>query len=213
MWRPRTKVQRNWQWCRVYHQDSSRNPNGHSPREFGPLYRFDPHRPDVDGNPAEDADHRSILYVGSNLTTSACEVFGETREAALCPAWRVALLEPSHILRLYDLTREGSAMRIGALPSLADGPVARALSQMWARAIFEDQPAGGSIEGIRYRSGYNAGTAVALWNSAGKVRTLRDAGADLAMTTPGILARVTPALNERHIVVRLISSDNCTRCP
>jgi hypothetical protein len=40
-------------------------------------------------------------------------------------------------------------MAIGALPALGDGNEARSLTQQWARAIYEDQPAGPEITGMR----------------------------------------------------------------
>ena len=46
-------------------------------------------------------------------------------------------------------------MAIGALPSLCDGNERRSLTQQWARAIYEDEPAGPDVAGIHYRSAYN----------------------------------------------------------
>ena len=124
---------RRWQWGRVYHREA-RTPRGDVARTFGPLARFDPHTPDP-GHPAVDPTGRSVLYVGDGLATSACEVFGEAGEALICPSWRVALLEPVTRQRLLDLVRPGSAMAIGALPTLGDGALPRSLTQQWARAI------------------------------------------------------------------------------
>ena len=42
-------------------------------------------------------------------------------------------------------------MAIGALPALSDGNEARSLTQQWARAIYEDQPAGPETTGIAGR--------------------------------------------------------------
>jgi hypothetical protein len=74
---------RRWRWCRVYHREA-RTPRGDTARTFGPLARFDPHTPDP-AHPAVDPAGRSVLYVGDGLATSACEVFGETGEALICP--------------------------------------------------------------------------------------------------------------------------------
>jgi len=106
-----------------------------------------------------------VLYAGQDLATSACEVFGEAGEAQLCPAWRVALLRPARPLSLLDLTAPGSAMAIGALPSLAGGAYPRQLTQAWARAVYEDDPTGSHVDGVRYRSAYNGGLALALWTA------------------------------------------------
>ena len=65
---------------------------------------------------------------------------------------------------MYDLAAEGAAMAIGALSALSDGNEARSLTQQWARAIYEVQPAGPETTGIHYRSGYNSGESLALWD-------------------------------------------------
>ena len=66
-------------------------------------------------------------------------------------------------------------MAIGALPLLADGSEPRPLTQEWARAIYDDRPAGSEVTGIRYRSGYNFGYSLALWDCDGGVEIVRDA--------------------------------------
>ena len=204
---------RRWQWCRVYHREA-RTPRGDAARTFGPLARFDPHTPNP-AHPAVDPTGRSVLYVGDGLATSACEVFGETGEALICPSWRVALLEPITRLRLLDLVRPGSAMAIGALPTLGDGDLPRSLTQEWARAIYEDHPLGAPAGGIRYRSAFNAGIALALWDTTGKIRVLVDGNgtdADAPLNHPGMLIRLKTLLVERQIVVRTIPHADCPRC-
>lgn len=47
----------------------------------------------------------------------------------------------------------------------------RDLTQQWARAICEDQPAAGKVEGIHYRSAYRGGRAPALWDCVGEIET------------------------------------------
>jgi len=106
-------------WCRVYHR-GPRSPTGVSFRTFGPLSRFDPHTCRV-AAPGVCPAGRSVLYVGENLATSACEVWGQAQIAQVCPNWRVALVEPSRSLPLQDLLTPGSAMQITALPALGDG--------------------------------------------------------------------------------------------
>lgn len=65
----------------------------------------------------------------------------------------------------------------GALDSdgRSQGAEPRASTQEWARAIFEDQPAGDSVSGIHYRTAYGDGDAVALWDCSSFVRIRRDA--------------------------------------
>lgn len=178
------------------------------------MARLDPHTPSATA-PAEDPDGRTVIYVGRDLITSACDVFGESQEAPLCMNWRVAVLRPIRRLTLFDLTAPGAAQAIGALPSLADGRHARDLTQQWARAIYEDNPAGLRVDGIRCRSGYEGGVALALWNTAGRVKTVTDAAgelADLALRDPRVLPRLEGPLAARHIATRLISSQVCTSC-
>ena len=204
---------RRWQWCRVYHRGTY-TPRGDTARIFGPLARFDPHTPDP-GHPAIDPTGRSILYIGDNLATSACEVFGEVGEALICPNWRVALLEPVTRLQVLDLVRPGSAMAIGALPTLGDGALPRSLTQQWARAIYEDHPLGTPAAGIRYRSAYNGGVALALWDTDHKIRVVVDssgAEADLPLNHPGILIRLKTLLIDRNVVIRTVSRSACPRC-
>lgn len=209
-WR-RPTIARPWQWCRVYHQ-APHTPNGAAHRTYGPLHRFDPHTPDP-SRPAVCPAGRSVLYVGEDLATSACEVFGETAEAALCPQFRVALLRPTGRIRVQDLLSPGAAMSIGALPALADADLPRALTQEWARAILEDQPSG-RVHGVLYRSAYNAGRSLALWNCETTVETVIAGGGvqDFPLTSTPVYGQLLVSMRARGVDVKLISSDQCTRC-
>jgi hypothetical protein len=160
------------------------------------------------------------LYVGVNLVTSMCEVFGETREALFCPRWRVAILQPTDAagIDVFDLTIPGSAMAIGALPALADGALPRALTQQWARAVYEQQPTYPPTHaaGIRYRSAYNGDLALAIWDTAGgaAITTVSAAGVaeDLPLNDPRIQFRVQTQLLKRRIDMRVIDSSACSFC-
>lgn len=210
-WRAPTAT-RPWQYCRIYHK-GPHSPHGTAHRPYGPLYRFDPHTPDP-ANPELCPDGRTVLYVGADLATSASEVFGEAREAALCPRYRVALLRPTRRIRLQDLISEGAAMSIGALPALSDGHLPRPHTQKWARAICEDQPSG-AVRGIVYRSAYNAARALALWNCEDSVETVvvRGRAQDYALSSPQMYGTMLTAMAERRIGVTLISSAQCRACP
>jgi hypothetical protein len=202
-----------WQWCRVYHR-SALVPAATTARRYGPLYRFDPHTPPTDA-PARDPEGRTAIYIGVDLATSASEVFGETGEATLCPEYRVALIRPRAPIGVFDLTEPGAAMGIGALPSLADGPYARALTQEWARAIFEDDPTGSPLDGIRYRSAFNGGEALALWGRRGVIEVVRDSRnrpQDFPLRDPAVFPRLVTAMGARRIPVRLIESSTCRHC-
>lgn len=180
-------------------------------RRYGPLARFDHHH---EATPAAvDASGRRVLYVGADLATSACEVFGETGIAAICPRYRVSIVEPISPLTMFNLARTGAALRIGALPALSVGNERRALTQLWARAIYEDQPAGSAVQGVRYRSAYNDGISLALWDCDDDVRIVR-AGRlqDLPLDDPRVLQRLQVAMSQRGINVTTVSSDDCAVC-
>jgi len=214
-WRqPSKSTFTGWEWCRVYHL-GPHTPDGTAHRRFGPLHRFDTHESGIDGEPVLDPDaRRSVLYIGANLATSASEVFGETLEAPLCPNYRVALVEPVRTLRLHDLCPPGAAMAIGALPALADGHVPRQLSQGWARAIQDDEPAG-PVEGIHYRSAYFGGESLALWGTEGDVTTVRNGvggSQDFPLRNPSVFRRLLVSLENTRIRVRLIDMEDCRMC-
>lgn len=128
--------------------------------------------------------------------------------------WRVAVLRPIRRMQLLDLVAPGSAMSIGALPILADGPHPRALTQAWARAISEDHPAGAPVQGIRYRSAYNGGTALVLWGERLPVAPVVPKGdlPDYALQEPEIFGRLVTALGHRRIALTTVSPDGCSIC-
>lgn len=183
-------------------------------RRYGPLHRFDPHTPPA-GHPGLDPGGRTILYVGRNLATSASEVFGETGEARLCPNYRIALLRPTSPLLFFDLTAEGAALAIGGLPSLGDGSHPRALTQAWARAVYEDDPTGSHLDGIRYRSAYNSGISLALWDSQDRLAVVRDRAGnvqDHPLRSPAVYLRLLVAMRTRRITVTVVDSADCASC-
>jgi RES domain len=105
-------------------------------------------------------------------------------------------------------------MAIGALPALCDGNEKRDLTQQWARAIYEDQPAWRRVTGIRYRSAYNGGISLALWDISGQVRTVmtRRRVADYALASRELLARVQTELAMRLISYELVAPADCPVC-
>jgi hypothetical protein len=201
-----------WEWCRVYHHDKYAT-DGATFRQFGPKARFDHHDPA--DPPVVDTNGRRTLYVGGDLATSACEVFGAAGVAAICPSYRVSIIAPTTTLTMYDLVAKGAAMAIGALPALGDGDEPRSLTQQWARAIYEDQPAGPEITGIHYRSAYNSGESLALWDCDASVDVVSDdAGRrqDLALDDLRLLGRLQVELKRRQINVTTVPSTDCSEC-
>jgi RES domain-containing protein len=196
----------------VYHL-SRHTPDGITFRRYGPLYRFDHHRA---ADPTQDdPEGRRILYVREDLATSACEVFGQAGVAAVCPNYRVAIAAPTSKLELFDLARKGAAMAIGALPSLADGNEKRPLTQEWARAVYEDKPAGPKIVGIHYRSAYNGGISLALWDCDRDIEVLRDAHGvlqDFPLNDPRVFGRFQTEMTARFIKVTTVPQSACNVC-
>ncbi|BBZ01561.1 hypothetical protein MCHIJ_09980 [Mycolicibacterium chitae] len=196
----------------MYHR-GPHTPDGTTFRQFGPLHRLDHHQA---ANPPQlDPEGRRVLYVGADLATSASEVFGEAGIAEVCPRYRVSVLAPSTPVPLFDLTKPGAAMTIGALPTLADGNEARELTQQWARAIYEDQPAGPTIRGVRYRTAYNFGHSLALWDCDDRIAVVHDSAGrqqDHALRHPGIFARFQVEMRKRHISVATVTESDCTLC-
>ncbi|GAA4470669.1 hypothetical protein GCM10023094_00060 [Rhodococcus olei] len=199
-------------WYRVYHRDQY-TADGVSFRQFGPLGRFDHHTPPF-ATPDLDPEGRTVLYVAGDVATGACEVFGEAGAAPLCSNWRVSQVLPAREVVFYDLDQPGAAMAIGALPALATGNENRELTQQWARAIFEDQPAPTKVEGIRYRTAYNNGLALALWDCVDALAVPTDASGaprDLPLRHERFLA-AKKALIRQQITVTEIADDDCTKC-
>jgi hypothetical protein len=140
-------------------------------------------------------------------------VFGEARIAAICPRYRVSIVEPTRSLTLFNLARPGAAMAIGALPALATGNERRALTQQWARAIFEDQPAGPAVRGLRYLSAYNHGISLALWDCQDEVQIVGAGGVqDFSLDAPRVLRRLQAAMTERGINVTTVDEADCAVC-
>jgi hypothetical protein len=125
------------------------------------------------------------------------------------------LVEPARPIAFFDLCAAGSAMAIDALPALADGNEPRELTQEWARAIYEDQPASTKVAGIRYRTAYNGGIALAVWDAAGIVRTVSGNGGwseDYQLRARMMLGRVKNACAPRRIIVDTIDPSRCRLC-
>ncbi|EOM74358.1 hypothetical protein Rrhod_4356 [Rhodococcus rhodnii LMG 5362] len=183
-------------------------------RAHGPLARFDHHTPPF-GEPAMDPDGRSVIYLGVDLATAACEVFGEAGVAPLCSNWRVARVRPVREIDTYDLDEPGAAMAIGALPALATGHEDRDLTQQWARAIYEDQPAATKVEGIHYRSAYRGGRSLALWNCSGDVEVatnLHGQPLDLPLHRNPGRGLLLKALRGTNIPVTPVPDADCVKC-
>lgn len=200
-------------WYRIYHR-GAHTPDGVTFRDYGPLARFDHHTPPF-GTPEVDPDGRAVIYLGEDLATAACEVFGEAGVAPLCSNWRVARVRPLREIDTYDLDTAGAAMAIGALPALATGNEKRELTQQWARAIYEDQPAAAKVEGIHYRSAYRGGRSLALWDCPDDIEVATNRlgrPLDLPLDRNPGRRLLLKALQGTDIAVTPVPDADCARC-
>lgn len=200
-------------WFRIYHR-SAHTPDGVTFRSFGPLARFDHHTPPITAK-AVDPEGRSVIYYAVDLATAACEVFGEEGFAAVCPKFRVTLVRPVREIVTYDLGKAGAAMAIGAVPALASGNEDRELTQQWAQAIYEDQPAATKVEGIHYLTAYRQDESIALWDCPDAVEVALDARGqplDIALNHGRGRRLLLDALDGSGIPVSFIADDDCKQC-
>lgn len=206
--------QRPWGWCRLYHV-SQYTPDAVTHRDYGPLFRFDPHEPGQDGKASVGTPRRSVLYVADSLATAIGETFGDLAPtASICPGYRVALLRPATPLTLVDLVGFGAAMRLGALPALASMPGPRGPTQQWARAIYEDRPLpnGRRSSGVRYRTANADGHALALWDTDDQVTVVAD---DQGRAQDfGLIEDAWPYVLEstRRLGLHAETVSSCSRC-
>lgn len=197
---------------RIYHQDLF-SPTGLGRRTFGPLERFDHHTPPY-AAPTVDPEGRSVLYLGFNVGVCGAEVFGDPREAAICAFYRAVVALPTSPVTLQELVGP-PVMAIGAVIGLGTGDVARPDSQGWARAIYEDHPAGLPVEGVHYRAAHDGGEAVAIWDRAPDLVVAQHPEgmvADVALTYPPVWRRFLVEMHRRNILVRRVEAASCTRC-
>jgi hypothetical protein len=211
-WAPR-KPNSRWQWCRIYHQ-GTHSPTADTHRTHGPWARLDPHT-EADP-PGECPEGRSVLYVASDLMTAVGEVLGDTpSEAVVCPNLRIALIEPTAPITVLDLVSPGTAMAIGAYPSLLTGAYPYRQTQEWARAIYEDQPARKAVTGIRYTAAHAGADSLVLWDTDDDVQVVvNDDGVtqDFAILDATMWTHVLVAANDLAITLTTQSADDCDRC-
>lgn len=179
-------------WVRVYHRDPRRTPDGTTPRSWGPVGRFDPHRGGPDG-PREDRHGPTVHYSGDTLPVALAEAFRGAPVWSVCPAWRAALLVATDET-LQDLVPAG-AVALGAPADLGHrADYTRGSTQAWARAILADLPSG-AVAGVRYRSARHPdGDNLVLWNRRPVAATSTLGTEDVALhdeaTWPWVLTTV-----------------------
>lgn len=197
---------------RIYHHDA-RSPTGVYRRSFGPVERFDHHTP-PHTDPACCPQGRSILYLGADIGTCGAEVFGDVREANICPRFRAVVAIPREDVLLQELVGP-PVMAIGAVVGLGAGDVPRRESQAWAQAIYEDNPSGYAVHGVHYLASHDGGEASAIWDRAPHLEVPRHPEGlvgDVPLTYPPVWRRFIKEMRVREIVVRRVSTTSCRRC-
>ena len=150
---------------------------------------------------------RTVLYAAKSLRSGGGEVFGDAKEATICPHYYAALIKPALPTILQDVQANGSKL-LGALPALGSADVDRDETQAWARAIYEDRPASPRVLGVRYTSAHDEGPCLALWDTSPAIVL----AADLPLSDPGLFRRFTVAMHELRIESNLIRAADCLRC-
>jgi hypothetical protein len=123
---------------------------------------------------------------------------------AICPHARAGWARPRAPLELLDLTGAG-ALAIGAVGTLAWGDEPRALTQRWARRIYDQYE---QLDGIWYRAAGEGGDAVALWDRAPALD--RPAGSDRRLWAVWRYVQVALAPQGRR--PRRIAAADCRTC-
>jgi RES domain len=155
-----------------------------------------------------------VIYLAESLATSGAEVFGDTFAAAVCPQLFVGRVIPTALIEVQDLVGNG-AMLLGASQVLAAGDNRRSDTQEWARAIYEDNPPGRPVAGIRYSGAHDSGTCLALWDRAISLdiaSTRTGQPADLPLYSPDVWHHFVKAMADRSVVVTRIDAADCSSC-
>ncbi|MGH9064801.1 MAG: RES family NAD+ phosphorylase [Acidimicrobiales bacterium] len=189
---------------RLYHRDP-RCPDAVFARSFGPLHRFDHQVP--------GRGDRRVIYLAERLSTAAFEVWSDLGVAPVCPSVRVALVRPLEDVVVQNLRGRG-ALLIGAKPSLATSNEPRALTQAWARAIYEDHPGGPGVCGVRYSSAHDEGPCLALWDTAPGLRVVEHRGRaqDFPAAHPSLWPRLLVAMQRIGLPAEQVGRAECPRC-
>ena len=158
-------------------------------RYVGPFARFDHHEG------TGETEHRGIYYAGLTLDCAVVEAFDV---GLVEPGTKhLARVRPTRELTLLDL-RARAAMRAGTVAAIASADYA--LSQQWARFIYENPAIYGEVDGIFYASAHNGDDAVAVFERA-KGALDCPAGHDAPLTDPAVLTAIRRSALSHGLVV------------
>jgi hypothetical protein len=109
------------------------------------------------------SDDRAVFYTARTLSGCVVEVCGD--DGMIVPGTRqVAHLQLRAAVRLLDL-RAAGAMRVGSVAALAK-VADRAISQAWARYLYEHPAVASDCSGFLYANAHNDEDALVLFERA-----------------------------------------------
>jgi len=154
-------------WWRVHHTLGDHVLPWNGFRSFGPILRFDPHRPPPGQDPA-----RGVWYGASSPGAALGEVFQTDRTidrgrdrpylTALSFTRRLAALDVATDSDGAWITRTGGTFAISTAP--------HDVTQRWTRAIVDAFP---HLDGIRYNSRFAGHACLALFTPANSAMPTR----------------------------------------
>jgi len=165
--------------------------------------------PTTGRRPREQPDGRGASYFADDLGCALAEAFQDqvSPHIQVCPNYFSVAAAPIDAMRLLDLTGDG-AMFIGALATLCTGDESRALTQTWARAIYEDLP---SFDGIRYRAAHQGGPSVAIWQRAAALAPIGPPSGNRLLSR-ALRPYVEFALERQGRELVAVTAADCQRC-
>lgn len=161
-----------------------------TPRQYGPLFRFDHH----DLPPATHPT-KSVWYAAESLRGAVAEAFGGTRILDASSAQRYVCASITASPALLSLLSVGPS-RIGATHELC-ATTNYDLTQEWARAIYEDYT---SLHGIRWKA-RNSGSLSIVLNDRQAVATCMTVILDAPLNHPDVWPRLVRAAKDLAFTV------------
>ena len=148
---------------RIYNPERH-NTKEYTFRDFGPLFRFDHHRPlavkELEKEKGAIDKERRSSYWGFTLSCCLVEKFGDTKIIEF-KSYKLAILILTESLELLDLRNSG-AMAAGSVYALSS-ETDRKLSQAWSNYIYEQTNIYGEVDGLMYHNAHNGENAIVLY--------------------------------------------------
>lgn len=164
---------------RLFDPESSRRPSALTFRYFGPVERFDHHRPTDDGSACDSPD-RGVWYSSNDdLACALVEIFGDVGSVTLS-TWHVARPVVISDLQLLDLSGPG-AMSAGTVAEVAKSGDALC-TWAWARHFYDQHHVYSEVDGLFWLGAHNDGECVLLFERA--ERSLRCGDCSIPLADP-----------------------------